>query len=121
MWYNPLLLLRWFIYVFICVTWYEKGRSVYIIMILGDLIVVVVTGLSFNYFHRICGLLIFISEFLTFCRHFVHIFNLFDQQGSGNMKQGAVDFITHIAFWSYLFSTLIEFALLFYPLYTKPE
>ena len=38
-----------------------------------------------------------------------------DQLGDKTLKQTMVDVFTHIAFWSYIISTIIEFILLFLP------
>lgn len=88
-------------------------------MIVIDALFLALAFLSCKSFHRPCGLLIVISESLTFLRHGVQVINFHDQAGTGNMTQVSVDFITHVAFWSYIFSTLIEFTLLFAPLYSK--
>jgi hypothetical protein len=118
-WYNAAWLFRWALYLTICVTWYDKPRSIYWTIIIIDAIFVAWAVLACKSFFKPCGILIIVSESLTFLRHGVQVVNLHDMAGTGGMTQGAVDFITHIAFWSYIFSTLIEFALLFTPLFAK--
>lgn len=67
-------------------------------------------------FYKLSGILIFFSEWLILLRHVQQIVNWIDQAGTGKMTQGGVDITTHLAFWSYIIGTLIEFFLLFAPI-----
>jgi hypothetical protein len=116
--YNSAYLFRWLIVVFLAVTWFNKPRTMYWIIVIIDLAFVIMCGMSLGTFYKPLGVLIIISEVLTFLRHLVQIFNWMDQAGSGEMAQFWVDLFTHIAFWSYILSTLIEFVLLFAPLFS---
>lgn len=116
--YNVIFLCRWTITVFLAVTWYNQPRTMYWLIIVMEIIMIVLTVVALKTFRRPSGVLILVSEILTFLRHFVQLINLMDEAGSGNMAQFWVDLFTHIAFWSYIFSTFIEIALLFAPLYS---
>lgn len=117
--YNVAFLARWALTIFFAATWFNKPRTMYWIVIIMDLALVVLTVIALNTFNKPSGILILISEVLTFLRHLVQLFNFMDQAGSGEMSQFLVDLFTHIAFWGYIFSTLIEFTLLFAPLFSS--
>jgi hypothetical protein len=116
--YNVAWLARWIITIFLAITWFNKPRTMYWIILIIELGIIVLTVLSMASFDKPSGVLILVSEILTFLRHLVQLFNFMDQAGSGTMSQFLVDLFTHIAFWGYIIATLIEFALLFAPLYS---
>ena len=118
-WYNVAYLVRWLLIMFFAVTWFDKPRTMYWIIIVLEMGFLGLTIVSLKSFNKPSGILILVSESLTLARHFVQVINWHDQAGTGGMAQFWVDFNTHIGFWGYIFATFIEFALLFAPLYAK--
>lgn len=116
---TPLFMLRWAIYTFIAITFYNKVRTCYIIFLGGNLIAVAWTAfaLAKGAFKTPNGVLILISEFLVFFAQMSMFINVIDQFGKNSMRQFWVNLNTHIIFWSYFVGTIIEFILLFAPLF----
>jgi hypothetical protein len=116
--YNPLWMFRWAAYLFIAFTFWNKVRSVYILFLIGNVISVAWTVIALKSFNKPAGIMILVSEVFILLRHLSHLAHFGSQFGDNEMSQFWTDFWTHIAFWAYLFGTLIEFGLLFEPLYS---
>lgn len=118
---SGLFMLRWAIYTFLAVTFYNKVRTCYYIFFAGNIISVawVAYARSKGAFNKPAGIMILISEFLVFFGQMSTMINVIDQFGRNSMRQFWVSLNTQIIFWSYLIGTIIEFLLLFEPLYSN--
>jgi hypothetical protein len=114
--YNSFVFLRWILYVLFATTFTHKPRSVGILLVFGGVVAVVWTIGTFKSFRRLPAILILLSEIFLLLRHSAQIINLGDQLGADKMSQFWTDFLTHTAFWSYIFGTIIEFVLIFEPI-----
>jgi hypothetical protein len=118
--YNATYIFRWMFYSFIAVTFFNRTRSTYFIFTVGGVVAIIWTILTLKHFNKPAGILILLSEIFVFLRHLVQWLNFIDYaDGDSYFKQGFTNFLTNVAFFSYLFGSLIELALLFEPFYSK--
>jgi hypothetical protein len=116
-WYTGMWFFRWGIFLTIAVIFENFPRSIYVFYFVYDFCHCVYTACILKYFRKPAGCLIMISEILVYFRHISQFANFIDQGNGGKMAQGAVDFWTHISFWSYIIGTIIELALLLEPMF----
>ena len=93
----------------------------YLGLVIGGVIAIVWTIFALRSFNKPAGILILLSEIFLLLRHTVQLINVGDQFGADKMSQFLTDLFTHVAFWSYIVGTFIEFALLFEPLYSSNQ
>jgi hypothetical protein len=117
--YNYFFMLRWVFFSFIAITWHDKPRSIYIVFFIVDFFFIAYTIFTLKSFRSPAGCMILISEILIFARHIAQLAFFGDQGRNASMKQGGVDFWTHISWWSYIFGTFIEIVLWFEPYFDR--
>lgn len=113
--YNALWMTRWVVVSILSFTWWNKVRTMYAIIVCIDAVFIIFPVMIMKTFGKRSGCLILASEIFTFLRHLVQLFNWMDHAGDKDLSQFMVDLFTHIAFWSYILSSFIEFILLFLP------
>jgi hypothetical protein len=114
-------MLRWLIYSWLAITWWDRPIRIYAVIVGGDIIGIIWTILAFKSFRTPSGCLILISEIFVLFRHVSSLAFFGDMKRGGLMKQGAIDFWTHIGFWSYIVGTLVEVALWFEPYFNRSK
>ena len=115
--YNLHWFFRWAVFFVIGIAAEGKPRSIYVFYFVYDFLHCLYTLWVIISFRKPAGLLIMISEVLVYFRHISQFANFIDQGNGSKMRQGAVDFWTHISFWSYILGTFIELALIIEPMF----
>ena len=113
--YNALWMVRWTIVIVLSIIWENKPRTMLGLFVLLDAAFIIYPVMIMGTFGKRSGCLILASEIFTFLRHLVQLFNFMDLAADDHLKQFMIDLFTHVAFWSYIISTIIEFVLLFLP------
>lgn len=121
LYYNSWFMLRWALYIFFALALTRNERATYYGIVIADILTVIYTVFVFKSFTKLAGIIILVSEVLLILRHLSQLIFYIDQYGSNSMGQGAVDFLTHLAFWSYLIGTFTELFLIFEPFISGAE
>lgn len=118
--YNMMYFARWAIYLFGIVTYRGRVRTISGLMVMANLVSTIWSLFSLPSMRKPAGYLILVSEIFLFIRHSIQAMFWIDQfSKTSKLGQKWVNSYSVIMFFSYILGTLVEFVLLFEPLYSK--
>jgi hypothetical protein len=109
--YNTIWILRWVVFAVFAIIWYKYPITLYVLYFLinvGMIIVTVIAKQSFRFAFKF----ILVEEILITIWHLAALINFIDYYGNGTMSQFLVNLTTHLMFWPYILTVIIETTLL---------
>jgi hypothetical protein len=119
--YFTIFLVRWVIFAIFAIVWYKYPITMYIIFLVINVFMVWLTidcrkSFRMFYFWWLLG-----EEILVLFWHLASLISFADYYGKGTMRQGGVDFLSHVQFWSYVATVSFEFIMIIVPLFYNKE
>jgi len=117
--YFTIWVCRWVIFAIFAIMWFRLPRTLYISFLVMNLLMIWLTvhcKKSFRWFHYYW---ILAEEILVTAWHLASLISFIDYYGSQGMRQGAVDFLSHVQFWCYVVTICVEFVMMFVPVFVN--
>lgn len=117
--YFTIWVCRWVIFAIFAILWFRLPRTLYIAFLVMNLLMIWLTvhcKKSFRWFHYYW---ILAEEILVTAWHLASLISFIDYYGSQGMRQGAVDFLSHVQFWCYVVTICVEFIMMFVPVFVN--
>lgn len=119
--YFTIFVVRWVIFAIFAIVWYKYPITIYIIFLVLNLAMIAITIISKRSFRMWYFWWILGEEILVLLWHLSSLILMIDYYGKGTMKQGGVDFLSHLAFWPYVITVSFEFIMMWIPLFYNKE
>jgi hypothetical protein len=111
--YNTIWVLRWVVFAVFSIIWYKFPRTLYILFFVLNVAMIFITlKIKKSFRWPLAWTLILVEEVLVTLWHLAALINFVDYYGNRGMGQFLVNVNTHVMFWAYVFTVLIELILL---------
>ncbi len=119
--YFTIFLCRWVIFAIFAIVWYKHTRTIYIVFLVLNLLMIGVTVISRRSFRMWYFWWILAEEILVLVWHISSLILMIDYYANGTLGQKSVNFLTNIAFWPYVLTVSAEGIHMLIPLLFNTE
>jgi len=109
--YNTIWVMRWVVFAVFAIIWFKFPRTLYILYLIINVGMIIITVLIKSSFRFGFGLIL-VEEILVCLWHLAALINYLDYYGSRGMSSFFVNLNTHIMFWAFIITVIIELVLL---------